>query len=279
MRKRLVLGALLTMSIFALGALPPSSIAASGSPTPTAAQPLDLSGYKLTFDESFKSLDISAYGPGSAWIAHTPWNGDFGDAAFGNPGPDGPFSLNAQGLAITATQRADGKWVSGLICSVDKDGPGQHGFSQQYGYFEMKAILPSGPGTWPAFWLIGTDKSKSSSEIDVIEYYGSFPKYYHSTEHVWEGGENTLLRTKMIEVPDGSLSSGYNEFGVLITPQTTSFYLNRHEYWETPTPPEYRQPMYILANLALGGGWPIAGLTSPQVMQIAYIKVYQLPAP
>ena len=55
MRKRLVLGALLTMSIVALGALPPSSIAASGSPTPTAAQPLDLSGYKLTFDESFKS--------------------------------------------------------------------------------------------------------------------------------------------------------------------------------------------------------------------------------
>ena len=50
----------------------------------------------------------------------------------------------------------------------------------------MKAILPTGPGTWPAFWLVGTDKSKTASEIDVIEYYGAFDKNYHSTEHVWE---------------------------------------------------------------------------------------------
>ena len=249
--------------------------AAPAELTTATAPVLDLSGYALSFDEEFKTFDISACGPHSVWIAHTPWNRDFGDAAFGNPGLGGPFSLNAQGLAITATKQPDGKWISGLICSVDKDGPGQHGFSQKYGYFEMKAILPSGPGTWPAFWLIGKDKSSSAAEIDVIEYYGEFPRYFHTTEHVWVNGGHKLLRTRMVEVPDGSLSSGYNKFGVLITPQTTSFYLNRREYWSTPTPPEYRQPMYILANLALGGGWPTAGLTSPQVMQIAYIKVYR----
>jgi beta-glucanase (GH16 family) len=62
---------------------------------------------------------------------------------------------------------------------------------------------------------------------------------------------------------------------VLITPAVTRFYLNRREFWSTPTPPEYHQPMYVLANLAIGGGWPVAGLPSPQVMQIAYIKVFQ----
>lgn len=236
---------------------------------------LDLAGYRLSFSDDFRALDISAHGPGSVWTAHTPWHGDFGDAAFGDPGPDGPFSLTQGGLAITATQRPDGRWVSGLICSMDKDGPGQHGFAQEYGYFEMEAVLPSGPGTWPAFWLIGTDKRTSSAEIDVIEYYGNFPRYFHTTEHVWVNGDNALLRTKMVEVPEGSLSVGANKFGVLITPETTSFYLNRREYWQTPTPPEYRQPMYILANLALGGGWPIVGLASPQVMRIDYMRVYR----
>jgi hypothetical protein len=236
---------------------------------------LDLSGYQLSYEDTFKTLDISASGSCTAWIAHTPWNGDFGDAAFGNPGPGGPFSVNANGLAITARRLPNGKWVSGVISSVDKDGPVHSGFAQEYGYFEMKAILPSGMGTWPAFWLVGTDKSHAASEIDVIEYYGGFKKYFHTTEHVWVNGKNRLLRTLMTEVPEGSLSSGYNTYGVLITPRTTSFYLNRREFWSTPTPPEYDQPMYILANLALGGGWPAAGLRSPQVMQIAYIKVFQ----
>jgi hypothetical protein len=272
--------AALTISALMLGALPQGGSVAQETVVSATGPALDLTGYKLSFSEDFKTLDISAHGPNSTWTAHTPWNGDFGDAAFGNPGPGGPFSLNPQGLVITAAKKQNGQWVSGLISSVDKDGPGQHGFSQKYGYFEMKAILPSGPGTWPAFWLIGTDKSKSSAEIDVIEYYGDFPKYYHTTEHVWlGGGQHKLLRAQLVEVPEGSLSSGYNSFGVLITPETTSFYLNRREYWTTPTPPEYRQPMYILANLALGGGWPIAKLTSPQMMQIAYIKVYQKPSP
>ncbi len=244
--------------------------AASGS-----GQWLDLSGYRMTFDENFTTLDISARGPHTAWIAHTPWNGDFGTAAFGDPGPGGPFSLNPHGLTITARKLASGKWVSGLICSVDKDGPKHSGFAQQYGYFEMKATLPSGPGTWPAFWLVGTDKTHSAAEIDVIEYYGGFDRYFHTTEHVWVNGKNQLLRTLMSEIPAGSLSSEPNTFGVLITPEKTSFYLNRQEFWSTDTPPEYKQPMYVLADLALGGGWPVNSLASPQVMQVEYIKVFQ----
>jgi Glycosyl hydrolases family 16 len=237
--------------------------------------PLDLSDYKMTFNETFTKLDVSAYGPGTQWIAHTPWNGDFGDAIFDNPAPNGPFSVSPEGLQIVAHKDAQGKWHSGLLSSMDRDGPGQKGFAQRYGYFEMEAKLPTGPGTWPAFWLIGQDKSKSASEIDVIEYYGAFDRYYHSTEHVWVDGKNQYLRTYMNEVPGGILSSQFNTFGVSIEPDMTRFYFNRKEYWSTPTPPEYNQPFYILVNLALGGGWPIDKLTSPQVMVVKYVRVYQ----
>jgi beta-glucanase (GH16 family) len=76
-------------------------------------------------------------------------------------------------------------------------------------------------------------------------------------------------------VPPGSLSSGYNTFGVLVEPKETSFYLNRKEVWSTPTPPEYTQPLYLLVDLAIGGGWPDNKLTSPQRMDVQYVRVYQ----
>jgi hypothetical protein len=241
----------------------------------TAAPPLDLSGYHITFDETFKKFSISPYGPGTRWIAHTPWHGDFGDAKFDNPGPNGPFSVDVEGLAITAHRDAAGNWHSGLICSMDKDGPGQQGFAQQYGYFEMKAELPSGSGTWPAFWLIGINKKPVASEIDVVEYYGGFNQYFHSVEHVWALGADQLQQNHLTHIRAGLLSSQFNTYGLLITQKTTNFYFNRSLIWSTPTPPEYRQPMYILANLAIGGGWPTHALKSPVVMRIAYIRAYQ----
>jgi beta-glucanase (GH16 family) len=79
----------------------------------------------------------------------------------------------------------------------------------------------------------------------------------------------------MMRVTPGRLSKQYNTYGVLIGPETTSFYFDRELIWSTPTPPEYRQPMYMLVNLAIGGGWPSGNLTSPQIMNVQYIRVFQ----
>jgi hypothetical protein len=239
---------------------------------------LDLTGYHISFSDSFSTLALKSKGPTAHWITHTPWHGDFGDAVFSDPDPS-VFKTTSQGLEIVASQDANGKWRSGLISSAWADNDPKAGFTQKYGYFEMTAKFPDGMGTWPAFWLIGTDKSKTSAEIDVVEYYGGFPNYFHITEHVWLDGKNQFLRSAKMEVPFGQLSSGFNQYGVLITPTTTSFYLNHREIWSTPTQPEYRQPMYILADLALGGGWPITDLDSPVTMHIMNIKVWQRDKP
>lgn len=238
---------------------------------------LDLARYKLTFNEDFNHFDVSAHGPATRWIAHTPWNGDFGAAAFSNPEPGFPFTVTALGLQIQARRDSAGKWHSGLICSRDNVGPTATGFAQEYGYFEMRAKLPDGPGVWPAFWLAGTSQSRGGAELDVMEYYGRDDGSFHSTEHFWMAGKDALHLGKKFAVPAGQLTQQFNDFGVLITPQQTTFYFNRRAYWATPTPPEYRQPFYILANLAIGGGWPFNRLTSPKVMDIEYIHVYALP--
>ena len=251
----------------------------AANPSAAADAALDLSGYSMTFNDDFSKMDVSSHGPnrqGMRWIAHTPWNGDFGNDSFDNPGPGGPFVMGKDGLTITAHKDAEGDWHSGLLCSMDRDGAGQRGFAQRFGYFEIKAKLPDGgSGTWPAFWLIGVNKQVSSAEIDVMEDYGVSDRIYHSVEHLWQGGSDRRHLDHMEYVTPGLLSNQFNTYGVLIEPEQTSFYFNRKLIWSTPTPPEYRQPMYILVNLAIGGGWPISNLQSPQVMAVQYVRVFQ----
>jgi beta-glucanase (GH16 family) len=107
--------------------------------------------------------------------AHTPYYGDW--ARFLDPiGDYEPFHLGNGGpLTIRAQRDGDSNNLyCGLLASVDPKG---NGFAQRYGYFEMRAKLPSGLGTWPAFWLEDTVGLKNNSmghhEIDILEAYGN----------------------------------------------------------------------------------------------------------
>jgi beta-glucanase (GH16 family) len=238
-----------------------------------AARDLDISAYTRTFEEGFERLDVSAWGPGTKWIAHTPWHGDFGDATFEDPTPGFPFQTASGILRIEARKDADGKWRSGLISSRDHDGPGGSGFAQQYGYFEMEAMLPRGSGVWPAFWLVGITP-KPRAEIDVLEYYGNAPDSYHANVHVWADDDGRYGDGKIVPIPHGSASEQFNRYGVRVEADWVTFFFNRREVWRTPTRPEFRQPMYMLANLALGSGWPIDKVPNPSFMYIKSIAAY-----
>jgi Glycosyl hydrolases family 16 len=235
---------------------------------------LDLSNAKITFDEEFDTLSVSSRGPDTRWIAHTPWYGDFGDASFADPEPGFPFTVSNGVLNIEARKRADGKWQSGLLSSRDRDGPDGHGFAQQYGYFEMRAKLPAGPGTWPAFWLIGVDKTVASAELDIMEEYGAFPDIYHANAQVHKDGARPEGVGERIVVPSGLMSKEFNTYGAKIDQDSIIFYFNRQQVWQTPTAQYFRQPMYILLDLALGGGWPIDRTPDPSVMQVDYVKAF-----
>jgi len=112
---------------------------------------LDLSKFQITFSEEFDSLSVSPWGPNTRWIAHTPGPVILATPQFADPRLGVfPFTINDGILRIEAKKNAAGKWESGLLASADSNG---RGFSQQYGYFEMRAKLPKGKGVWPAFWL------------------------------------------------------------------------------------------------------------------------------
>lgn len=255
----------------------------SNAPWPAAdtekVPSLDLSGYRLTFAEEFDGpLDVSAWGPGTRWIAHTPWAGDFGDARFADPGPGFPFTIKDGVLRIEARKDEEGKWSAGLLASNDPLG---NGFSQQYGYFEIRTKLPPGPGVWPAFWLCSSynrrDKSAGkdgSVEIDIFEYYGRTPSSFTATIHVWEPkphrSEGSTITTKALEP-----SSGFHDYGCLIDPEWITMYFDGIEVCKGKTPPEHNKPLMLLLNLALGPGWPIDKTPNPSVMEVDYVRVYE----
>ena len=252
-----------------------AAVLVAGEPASAAEDAtIDLSQFQLVFDENFDTLDVSAWGPGTRWIAHTPWKGDFGDAQFADPEPDFPFKVEDGILRIEARKEEDGTWRSGLLASSDPSGAGFH---LQFGYFEMRAKLPPGPGVWPAFWLIHNTDADTALEIDVLEYYGHRPDIWHSVVHVWpkyDGADSETVPFQH-EVPFGTLTDDFHTYGVNVDEDNITLYLDRHPVGSTPTPMEHMGPMFILLNLALGSGFPIEDTINPSYMYVDYVRAYR----
>ena len=241
---------------------------------------IDLSAFELTFVDEFQSIDISAEEP-ATWYPGTPWFGDFGAARFADPGPDGPFTIRNHRLVITATQTGPGRWQSGLIASVNPDG---EGFTQQYGYFEARILVPTGQGVWPAFWLIGADvldeTTDVTAEIDIMEHYGHWPDRYSMKWHQWgvpspDGSDDHNWDYSRHYLENTELADNWQRFGALVEPDRITYYFNRREVWSAPTPASHRQPMILLVSFGLGGGWPVdPGLDNVE-MQVDYVRAYR----
>ena len=226
--------------------------------------------------EEFEFFRVAPWKIGPArWTAHTPWNGDFGQAKFIDPGPDGPFSVEDGVLSITAKKDENGEWTSGLIAAADSSGAGT---GTQWGYFEARMKFPPGPGTWPSFWVVPLEPvpgPDGNIEIDVVEYYGRSTDEYGLTIHAWyDDKEKYRMDDYFHKVPPNSLIDNWNTYGVDISPQAIVFYLNGEEVWRQPTPPEIDTPMYPIVNLALGAGWPIDETPNPSVLLVDYVHVY-----
>ncbi len=271
--------------LFGLSLTAASAVIFFSGPVLGQSGELDFSKMQRTFSEDFDdTLSVSPWGPNTRWIAHTPWAGDFGDARFADPMLGVfPFTVKDGILRIEARKGADGKWESGLLASADSNG---RGFSQQYGYFEMRAKLPKGPGVWPAFWLGSiVDKTKPTSvEIDVLEFYGHSPAAYQNNVIVYytnpaDAANNSLDKSKLpheVKVPPDSLTDNYNTYGVMVGREWIIFYLNRNEVFRIKTPKEHQRPLDVLVNLALGSGFPIDHTPNPSYMNVDYIHVYKL---
>ena len=163
-----------------------------------------------------------------------------------------------------------------------------------YGRFEVRAIVPSGRGTWPAIWML-PDLGKyggwpRAGEIDIMEHVGFEPDKVHFTVHTdaYNHQRNTQ-KGAFIRVP--TARSEFNVYAMEWTPSEISAYLNDNDrpYFrfrnETLTNRAandrhwpFDHPFHFVLNIAVGGTWGGAmGIDPniwPQRLQIDYVRVY-----
>jgi beta-glucanase (GH16 family) len=152
-------------------------------------------------------------------------------------------------------------YISGMISS-------QPSFAQTYGYFEMRAKIPGGPGLWPAFWLLPADQTWPP-EIDVMESVGD-ASYVYSTVH-------STLRPA-VEIEGRVTPDAYHTYAVSWDSRRVFFYVDGKEMGRQATPPDLHKPMYMIANLAVGGDWPgppNSATVFPATLSIQYIRAYR----
>ena len=180
---------------------------------------------------------------------------------------DGVLGLVARPTPPAALPRLQGlPFVSGMISS-------RASFLQKYGYFEIRARLPGGAGLWPAFWLLSP--GGWPPEIDAMEARG-VPGY---AVHVhWSDGGAT--RSSGCDIPLADGSDAFHAYGVLWTPAAIAFYLDRVPVAWMRTKPGFERPMYLLANLAVGGwaGEPDTTTPFPATYAIDSIAAWSLAA-
>ena len=135
----------------------------------------------------------------------------------------------------------------------------------------MRAQLPAGQGMWPAFWLL-PESGRWPPEIDALEMLGQDPRTVYVATHT--GPANTVAQS-VVAVDDAS--AGQHTYGVSWRPDGVAFYIDGREVFRTPTPADMHEPMYLLANLAVGGegSWPGPAAGGPAPMSIDHIRAYQ----
>lgn len=178
-----------------------------------------------------------------------------------------------------------------------------------YGRFEMRARLPQGQGTWPAFWMMPEDAAYGgwplSGEIDIMEAVNLGV----ACPTCELGGENSVLGTLHFgALPPGNVyrnretsfpgasDGNFHTYGVIWEQGRFTWTIDgvafgtmvASEWWtqasSAPSAP-FDRPFHLILNLAIGGNWPestaLGGVSTasfPKQMEIDWVRVWQCDA-
>jgi hypothetical protein len=157
-------------------------------------------------------------------------------------------------------------------------------FDFTYGRVDVRAILPSGGGCWPAIWMlgsnIGTVNWPACGEIDIMEYTSNSPGTISSAIHNLSSFGNTV-NVKKVAIQNET--EEFHVYTMIWNEDQIHFLLDDVVYY-TYNPvvknndnwPFYANQFLIL-NVAVGGtlgGSIDPGFTESE-MVIDYVRVYE----
>lgn len=163
--------------------------------------------------------------------------------------------------------------------------------SWQYGKFEVKARIKVQSGLWPGIWFLGVNGEwPSCGEIDLMESYGGniLANACWGTE-VRGMAKWASTRTPVVSLGDPQWDEQFHVWRMDWDRDSIKLYvddklLNTVDVTKMLNPtdrgPEnpFRQPHYLLLNLAIGGdsGGDPTHTPFPTRYEIEYVRVYQL---
>ncbi len=157
------------------------------------------------------------------------------------------------------------------------------------GRIEVRAKLPSGRGTWPAIWMLGTSIREGTGwpgcgEIDIMENVGFDPDVIHGNVHT-EKYNHVLGTNKGNSITVENPSEKYHIYRIEWFEDRIDFYVDDTRYFTFANENTghatwpFDEPHYLIINLAIGGGWGgqqgIDDSIFPQKYLIDYVKVYK----
>ena len=165
----------------------------------------------------------------------------------------------------------------------------------EYGKIEAKISLPSGQGTWPAFWMLGYGNWPYCGEIDIMEHTGANPGSVSHALHTSKKNGNKGNQWNSTYSKLSDIENNYHIYGIewekniLLGRDAIKFTVDGVQsalvYEESVIKDQASWPFYkefyIIINLAIGGRMggevDVNIFNNDVIMKIDWIKVYQRP--
>lgn len=247
---------------------------------------IDLSKFTQTFSDEFDGeLDTSVWTCPGYIKEHTSserrgsyWNSDLAYTENGNLVIPIKYLENGMG----------GKGAGWYTAELETS----KSFSQTYGYFEVRCILPKGADIWSAFWLMNNDVGKvdgsgqDGTEVDIYEspFYGKKPfnnVVYCNLHYDGYGAEHKGKQVAWVYVK-GNPYEEYNTYGLEWNENEYIFYLNGMEYARSDFGGVCQNPLYMLLSVEMQGADAVPSgrenSANPDLESdyiIDYVRVYQ----
>lgn len=158
----------------------------------------------------------------------------------------------------------------------------------KYGRVVIRAKLPTGGGTWPALWMLGSNYQTTAwpacGEIDIMEHVGNQQNVIHSTLHYpGNSGGNANTSSKTI----AGVSEDFKIYEFIWSADVLKFYVRDNETAtptlikqftnSTTTHPYFNWNFFLIFNVAMGGnmGGNVDAAFTQSSMEVDYVRVYQ----
>lgn len=170
-----------------------------------------------------------------------------------------------------------------------------------YGKIEARIQIPTGNGTWPAFWMMPTDSVyggwAASGEIDIMESVNEAAETYGTPHYGGAYPNNDSTGGSHYTDGDTNFADDFHIYGIEWEENEIRWYCDGNlfktvtSWWSSGAsyPAPFDQNFYIILNLAIGGNWPDSDYDSsgntttpldsepfPKYMKIDWVRVYSL---